>query len=224
LLAIHADFAEVAAPAAVARAALRELGRLDILVNNAGVTFWRPIAQLDAGSFDRVVAIDVRAPFLLMKDVADIAALVAFLASDEASFITGQVIYNTGASTARSASAAQSGVPTEVDAFNSVLRPPLHLTCKAMIRLSPGSPRKKRRKRPSRTGRVRPVIADNERLSRPLARVGWHRGEAASEVVPRCARAGAGTSSSRHVPWQQGFHATRRRAAADGHLPARGRV
>jgi 3-oxoacyl-[acyl-carrier protein] reductase len=176
----------VPAPAAVAEAALGELGRLDILVNNAGVTFWRPVAQMDAASFDRVVAVDVRAPFLLMKEAAgtlsdggrvinmasgvtssavpgsslysgakafidqltrvaaleyaarritvnavgpgstatgpfadlpadrlaemgaaafllgrvgtpaDTAALVAFLASDEASFITGQVIYNTG--------------------------------------------------------------------------------------------------------------------------------
>jgi len=184
--AIHADFADATAPAAVTRAALSELGRLDILVNNAGVTFWRPIAQMDAESFDRIVAVDVRAPFLLMKEAADAlsdggrvisiasgvtssavpgsslysgakafidqltrvaaiefatrritvnavgpgstatgpfaglpadrlaeigaaafllgrigtpadtAALVTFLASDEASFITGQVIYNTG--------------------------------------------------------------------------------------------------------------------------------
>jgi 3-oxoacyl-[acyl-carrier protein] reductase len=186
VLAIHADFADATAPAAVAGAALGELGRLDILVNNAGVTFWRPIAQMDAESFDRVVAVDVRAPFLLLKEAAgaladggrvisiasgvtssalpgsslysgakafidqltrvaalefaarritvnavgpgstatgpfaglsadrlaelgaaafhlgrvgtpaDTAALVAFLASDEAGFITGQVIYNTG--------------------------------------------------------------------------------------------------------------------------------
>jgi 3-oxoacyl-[acyl-carrier protein] reductase len=70
VLAIHADFADVTAPAAVAEAALGELGRLDILVNNAGVTFWRPVAQMDAASFDRVVAVDVRAPFLLMKEAA----------------------------------------------------------------------------------------------------------------------------------------------------------
>ena len=69
-LAIHADFADVTAPASVAEAALGELGRLDVLVNNAGVTFWRPVAQMDAASFDRVVAVDVRAPFLLMKEAA----------------------------------------------------------------------------------------------------------------------------------------------------------
>jgi 3-oxoacyl-[acyl-carrier protein] reductase len=171
----------------VAQAALGELARLDILVNNVGVAFWRPVAQMDAESFDRVVAVDVRAPFLLMKETAGMlsdggrvvniasgvtssavpgislysgakafidqltrvatvefaarritvnavgpgstatgpfaglpagrlaemgaaafllggvgtaadtaAALVAFLASDEAGFITGQVIYNTG--------------------------------------------------------------------------------------------------------------------------------
>jgi 3-oxoacyl-[acyl-carrier protein] reductase len=70
VLAIHADFADVNAPADVVRCALKEFGRLDILVNNAGVTFWRPIAQMDAESFDRIVAIDVRAPYLLMKEAA----------------------------------------------------------------------------------------------------------------------------------------------------------
>ncbi len=62
VLAIHADLADVTAPAAVVAMALSELGPLDILVNNAGVTFWRPIALLDAESFDRIVAVDVRAP------------------------------------------------------------------------------------------------------------------------------------------------------------------
>jgi NAD(P)-dependent dehydrogenase (short-subunit alcohol dehydrogenase family) len=113
VLAIQADFADVTAPAAVAGAAISELGRLDILVNNAGVTFWRPVAQMDAESFvgpgstatgpyadlpaDRLAEMGATA-FLLGRvgTTADTAALVAFLASDEASFITGQVIYNTG--------------------------------------------------------------------------------------------------------------------------------
>src|ERR1700722_18092166 len=49
-----------------------------------------------------------------------------------------------------------------------------------------------------------------------------HQVETASEVVPRCARAGAGASSSRHVPWRQGLHATRRRAAAMATYPRAG--
>jgi 3-oxoacyl-[acyl-carrier protein] reductase len=68
---IHADFADATAPAAATKAARSGLGRLDILVNNAGVTFWRPIAQMDAESFDRIVAVNVRAPFLLIKETAD---------------------------------------------------------------------------------------------------------------------------------------------------------
>ena len=184
-LTVEADLAEPAAAAAVVDAAVGEFGKLDILVNNAGVTYWGPLAQTPLQDFDRLVAVDARAPFLMMQEAAgkladggrvvnvssgvtsaalpgsalysgvkafvdqvtkvaaaefaarritvnavapgstatahlaqlpaerraelgaafalgrigepaDTAALVAFLASDDAGFITGQVIYNTG--------------------------------------------------------------------------------------------------------------------------------
>ncbi len=183
--AIEADLADPASAAAVVQAAAGELGKLDILVNNAGITFWAPLSRIPIEEFERVVAVDARAPFLMMQaaadtlseggriinvssavtstalagsslysgvkafldqvtrvaaiefaprritvnavapgttatgrladptpeqrgqmgasftlgrigEPADTAALVAFLASDEASFITGQVIYNNG--------------------------------------------------------------------------------------------------------------------------------
>ena len=182
---IEADLARPEAAAAVVQSAVAELGRLHILVNNAGVTFWAPLSRIPLEEFDRIVAVDARAPFLMMQaaadalseggrvinissavtstalagsslyagvkafldqvtrvaaiefasrritvnavapgttatgrltdpspeqrarmgasftlgrvgEPADTAALVAFLASDEASFITGQVIYNNG--------------------------------------------------------------------------------------------------------------------------------
>ncbi|HUA42348.1 MAG TPA: SDR family oxidoreductase [Streptosporangiaceae bacterium] len=183
--AIEADLADPESAAGVVQAAAEELGKLDILVNNAGITFWAPLPRIPVDEFERVVAVDARAPFLMMQaaadtlsnggrivnissavtstalagsslysgvkafldqvtrvaaiefaprritvnavapgttatgrladptpeqrtqmgtsftlgrigEPADTAALVAFLASDEASFITGQVIYNNG--------------------------------------------------------------------------------------------------------------------------------
>jgi 3-oxoacyl-[acyl-carrier protein] reductase len=182
---IEADLARPESAVAVVQSAVAELGRLNILVNNAGVTFWAPLSRIPLEEFDRIVAVDARAPFLMMQaaadtlseggrvinvssavtstalagsslyagvkafldqvtrvaaiefasrritvnavapgttatgrladpspeqrarmgaaftlgrvgEPADTAALVAFLASDEASFITGQVIYNNG--------------------------------------------------------------------------------------------------------------------------------
>jgi 3-oxoacyl-[acyl-carrier protein] reductase len=74
VLVVQADLAEPAAPAAVAAAAAGEFGRLDILVNNAGVTHWGPVAETSVEDFDRLVAVDARAPFLMMRAVADTLA------------------------------------------------------------------------------------------------------------------------------------------------------
>src|ERR1700722_13063345 len=67
-----------------------------------------------------------------------------------------------------------------------------------MIRPSPGSPRKKRRPARSAGAPVEPGGSGPSQPAMSGRRV--HQGETASEVVPRCARAGAGASSSRHVP------------------------
>src|SRR5438477_156614 len=52
-------------------------GRLDILVNNAGITRDNLLVRMSAEDWD---------------SVEDVANAIAFLASDEASYITGQVI------------------------------------------------------------------------------------------------------------------------------------
>jgi 3-oxoacyl-[acyl-carrier protein] reductase len=67
---IQADLAGPAAAAAVVAAVAAEFGRLDILVNNAGITHWGSVAQTTVEDFDRVVAVDARAPFLMMAAAA----------------------------------------------------------------------------------------------------------------------------------------------------------
>jgi 3-oxoacyl-[acyl-carrier protein] reductase len=70
-LTVRAELADPAAPAAVVDAVMGEFGRLDVLVNNAGITHWGSVAQTSAEDFDRLVAVDARAPFLMMQAVAD---------------------------------------------------------------------------------------------------------------------------------------------------------
>lgn len=51
------------------------LGGLDVVVNNAGIEVASPLLQQSTESFDKIYAVNVRGPFLVMKAAAD--ALVA---------------------------------------------------------------------------------------------------------------------------------------------------
>jgi len=53
----------------VARAALDALGRIDVLVNNAGIRIRHPFGEFTAAEFDAVVAVNLRAAFLLSQAV-----------------------------------------------------------------------------------------------------------------------------------------------------------
>jgi len=64
------DLADVDAPAALAREAISSLGGVDILVNNAAAAARLPTVDVDAALIDNLLAVNVRAPLLL------IAALV----------------------------------------------------------------------------------------------------------------------------------------------------
>ncbi len=61
--AVRADLADPAVPAAVVSAH----GPFDILVNNAAVLITRPIPEFTLEDFERTVAINLRAPFLLCQ-------------------------------------------------------------------------------------------------------------------------------------------------------------
>ncbi|MFH8366022.1 3-oxoacyl-ACP reductase family protein [Streptomyces sp. NPDC018031] len=63
-LAVRADSAEATAVRAAVDEAAAEFGRLDILVNNAGAGVLGPIADISSADVDRVLAVNVRAPYL----------------------------------------------------------------------------------------------------------------------------------------------------------------
>jgi len=189
-VAIETELADAGSAEQIVASVVEQLGSLDILVNNAGVTIWGALGNISVVEFDRAVAVNAGAPFLVLQaasrvlsdggrvinissgvtsspqpgstlyaatkafvdqmtkvaavelasrritvnavspgttttgrlanltdeqrtvagasfglgrigEPADTAGLVAFLASDDAAFITGQVIYNTGAQRGR---------------------------------------------------------------------------------------------------------------------------
>jgi 3-oxoacyl-[acyl-carrier protein] reductase len=73
-LVVQADLAAAEAARDVVGAVAGEFGRLDILVSNAGITHWGAVATTTVADFDRLVAVDARAPFLLMQAAADTLA------------------------------------------------------------------------------------------------------------------------------------------------------
>jgi NAD(P)-dependent dehydrogenase (short-subunit alcohol dehydrogenase family) len=64
---VAADLADPDAPARVAGAALARFGRIDALVNAAGLTDRGSVVSGDVGLWDRLFAVNARAPFLLMQ-------------------------------------------------------------------------------------------------------------------------------------------------------------
>jgi NAD(P)-dependent dehydrogenase (short-subunit alcohol dehydrogenase family) len=62
-----ADLSEPGAPAALAQAALDELGGIEILVNNAAIAVRQPSEDLNAAQIDELLAVNVRAPLLLIS-------------------------------------------------------------------------------------------------------------------------------------------------------------
>ena len=71
---VQADLARPEAAAEVVDVVLGALGRLDILVNNAGVTYWGTLAQTSLADFDHLIAVNARAPYLMMRAAAPLLA------------------------------------------------------------------------------------------------------------------------------------------------------
>lgn len=62
-----ADLAELAVPADVVACTTAVFERLDVLVNNAAVIKNLPLDELTAATFDQHLAVNIRAPFLLLQ-------------------------------------------------------------------------------------------------------------------------------------------------------------
>ncbi|MFF5212877.1 SDR family NAD(P)-dependent oxidoreductase [Streptosporangium sp. NPDC000396] len=69
-MALRADAGDPAAVADAVERAAGEFGRLDILVNNAGVFPFGPFQDVRPEDFDRVLAVNVRAPFIAAQTAA----------------------------------------------------------------------------------------------------------------------------------------------------------
>mgnify|MGYP001817002328 CR=1 FL=1 len=69
---VWADLADPQACAAVVRAAENTYGRLDLVVNSAATFFSRPLEAVSAAAWDHVMAVNVRAPHLVVRAAADL--------------------------------------------------------------------------------------------------------------------------------------------------------
>jgi NAD(P)-dependent dehydrogenase (short-subunit alcohol dehydrogenase family) len=68
--AVPADVTRHADVAALVQSTSRELGEIDILVNNAGIGWFGPLHEATEADWDGVIDTNLKAPFLLMREVA----------------------------------------------------------------------------------------------------------------------------------------------------------
>ena len=76
------DLADEDAAHVVFAAALAQLGQVDVLVNNGAWSFHKPMLEVTTAEFDRVVAINQRAPFFLAQEFLRQVASAAARPSD----------------------------------------------------------------------------------------------------------------------------------------------
>ncbi len=67
---ITADMASIDGPVKAAKDALAAFGTIDILVNNAGIALIDPLLDAKVEDWDMTMAVNLRAPFLVAREVA----------------------------------------------------------------------------------------------------------------------------------------------------------
>jgi 2-hydroxycyclohexanecarboxyl-CoA dehydrogenase len=68
-IAIGGDAADAAAVAAAAARTREELGPVMVLVNNAGTTAYEPFVSMTEASWDRMIGINLKGPFLVTREL-----------------------------------------------------------------------------------------------------------------------------------------------------------
>jgi pteridine reductase len=71
-VAVQADLAQPAEVARLVETAMRAFSRIEILVNSAAVFFRTPFSSVTQADWDQVMAVNLRAPFLLCRAVGEI--------------------------------------------------------------------------------------------------------------------------------------------------------
>ena len=74
---VVADLSEVESPGRIVREAVGRFGTVDGLVNNAAIVRHVPMQEWKVEGFDEHVAVNVRAPFFLLRDSLPVLAGVA---------------------------------------------------------------------------------------------------------------------------------------------------
>ncbi len=106
--ALHVDdLADPEAAPRLVQAALKSFGRLDALVNNAALSLRQPLAGTDAAFFDRLMAVNLRAPLLLIR-----AAQEPLAATQGAVLNIGSVLAHCGQANLLAYSVTKGGLMT----------------------------------------------------------------------------------------------------------------
>lgn len=62
------DMLELDAPSRIVKESMARFGQIDVLVNNAGISYSAAISETDEATWDRLHAVNARAPFFLCKE------------------------------------------------------------------------------------------------------------------------------------------------------------
>jgi len=97
-IAVQADVADPAGAQLLFDRAEREFGGVDVVVNSAGVIGLKPVAELTADEFNRVIRVNVTGTFNMLRQAAnrlrDGGSIVTFSTSALATALPGYAAYN----------------------------------------------------------------------------------------------------------------------------------
>ncbi|MGG4146832.1 SDR family oxidoreductase [Paenibacillus algorifonticola] len=115
VLVLQADSRDLNAQLQLAERVEQHFGKLDIAFLNAGVSDWRPFEQIDEEAFDRLFAINVKAPFFLMQ------ALTPVMANPSSVVLMGSSSSHAGYAHSNAYAATKGAISTLTKAWNSDL-------------------------------------------------------------------------------------------------------